>query len=290
MTQTNESVDLYPSGVSVQEIQDNIQMIPQNGSELQLVSNNNLPEVIENKNTIDGLYQPPANSTCVPYDSCDQRDSMEDLLDLPDDSQAYEYHSINTNMNGTHLYVDNVDTNYSLSSAVIPVQVGSVDQDSHGSYYTQDFINSHQKREQNQVAKQDLLLCQPFDPSEVNQKELGLNVQENPIIHKQEKPDTNNMLLCQPFDPSNNKAVTDNDDNDNSWLQANDNQQKQQEYSESLMYSHIPQYEQASQQFTSQEHAFQHPVHQGIPQGIPQEILRQELQHIEMYQHSLHQY
>ncbi|RGB40329.1 hypothetical protein C1646_687898 [Rhizophagus diaphanus] len=72
--------------------------------------------------------------------------------------------------------------------------------------------------------------------------------------------------------------MTDND-NDDSWLQDGTQYQNQivqhtqQEFSESMMYSQVPQYE---QQF--QEHA---------PQQS-EEIPLQELQHIEMYQQSLH--
>jgi len=277
--QTNESVEIYSSpGVSAQ---DNIQLISQGNLELQLVSdngtNNNLPEIITGNNTIDGLYQLPANTANSTYEY-GQRDTMEDFLDMTDNSQAYGYRSTNTDMNGTHLYVDNTNTNYSLPSTMIPVQVDIVDQGAHSTYYT---LTTHQEREQNQVAKQDLLLCQPFDPSGVNQ-ELESNVQENPIIQKQERPDTNNMLLCQPFEPSNNKVMTDND-NDDSWLQDGTQYQDQhpfqtqQEYSESIMYSQVPQYEQTSQQFiSSQEHVSQHPIHQ-------EEIPFQELQ---MYQQS----
>ncbi|GBC44404.1 high mobility group box domain-containing protein [Rhizophagus irregularis DAOM 181602=DAOM 197198] len=236
----NESADINPSTEEI-SAQDNIQLISQ------------------------------ANTTDSTYDLYDQRDSMEDFLDMADNSQAYGYRSTNTDMNGTHLYMD------SLPSTMIPIQVGIVNQDAHNSYYIQDLIPTHQEREQNQVAKQDLLLCQPFDPSAVNQ-ELESNVQENPIIQKQERPDANNMLLCQPFEPSDNKVMTDND-NDDSWLQDGTQYQNQivqhtqQEFSESMMYSQVPQYE---QQF--QEHA---------PQQS-EEIPLQELQHIEMYQQSLH--
>ncbi|CAB4382832.1 unnamed protein product [Rhizophagus irregularis] len=236
----NESADINPSTEEI-SAQDNIQLISQ------------------------------ANTTDSTYDLYDQRDSMEDFLDMADNSQAYGYRSTNTDMNGTHLYMD------SLPSTMIPIQVGIVNQDAHNSYYIQDLIPTHQEREQNQVAKQDLLLCQPFDPSAVNQ-ELESTVQENPIIQKQERPDANNMLLCQPFKPSDNKVMTDND-NDDSWLQDGTQYQNQivqhtqQEFSESMMYSQVPQYE---QQF--QEHA---------PQQS-EEIPLQELQHIEMYQQSLH--
>ncbi|GBB90664.1 hypothetical protein RclHR1_01770012 [Rhizophagus clarus] len=268
--QTNESAEIHSSpGETL--AQDNTQLGSQGGLEMQLASDNgvnNLPETIASNNMIDGLYQLPANST---YDLYDQRDSMEEFLDMADDSQAYGYRSTNTDINGTHLYMD------SLPSTMIPIEVGMVDQDAHSSYY---FIPTHQEQEQNLVVKQDLLLCQPFDPSGVNQ-ELESNVQENPIIQKQERPDTNNMLLCQPFEPSNNKVMTDND-NDDSWLQDGTQyqdqigQHTQQEYSESMMYSQVPQYGQISQQF--QEHASQQ----------PEEIPFQELQHIEMYQQSLH--
>ncbi|CAB4419060.1 unnamed protein product [Rhizophagus irregularis] len=236
----NESADINPSTEEI-SAQDNIQLISQ------------------------------ANTTDSTYGLYDQRDSMEDFLDMADNSQAYGYRSTNTDMNGTHLYMD------SLPSTMIPIQVGIVNQDAHNTYYIQDLIPTHQEREQNQVAKQDLLLCQPFDPSAVNQ-ELESNVQENPIIQKQERPDANNMLLCQPFEPSDNKVMTDND-NDDSWLQDGTQYQNQivqhtqQEFSESMMYSQVPQYE---QQF--QEHA---------PQQS-EEIPLQELQHIEMYQQSLH--
>jgi hypothetical protein len=260
--QTNESADIY-SSLGETSAQDNIQLVSQGDLELQLSTDNglnNLPEIIASNNTIDGLYQLPANTADSTYDLYNKRDSMEDFLDMDDNSQAYGYRSANTDMNGSHLYMD------SLPSTMIPIQVGTVDQDAHSSYYIQDFIPTHQEREQKQVFKQDLLLCQPFDPSGVNQ-ELGSNVQENPIIQKQERPDTNNMLLCQPFEPD-NKVMTDND-NDDSWLQDG----TQQEYSESMMYSQVPQYKQTSQQF--QEHASQQ----------PEEIPLQELQ---MYQQSLH--
>lgn len=268
--QANESADIN-SSTEETSAQDNIQLVSQGNLDLQLASNNgvnNLPEIITSNNTVNGLYQLPANNTT--YDLYDQRDSMEDFLDMADNSQAYGYRSTNTDMNGTHLFMD------TLPSTMIPIQVGIVNQDAHNSYYIQDFIPTHQEREQNQVGKQDLLLCQPFDPSAVNQ-ELESNVQENPIIQKQERPHANNMLLCQPFEPSDNKVMTDND-NDDSWLQDGTQyqdqivQQTQQEYSESMMYSQVPQYE---QQF--QEHA---------PQQS--EIPLQEFQHIEMYQQSSH--
>ncbi|RIA92752.1 hypothetical protein C1645_764184 [Glomus cerebriforme] len=285
--QTNESVDIYPSsGVPAQ---DNIQLISQSSLDMPLITDNginNLPEIIASNNTTDGLYHLPTNTANSTYDPFDQRDSMGDLLDMTDNSQAYGYHSTSTDINGT--YVDNINSNnYSLPSTMIPIQVGMVNQSAHNPYYAQDFITVHKEREQNQVAKQDLLLCQPFDPSGVNQ-ELGSNVQENPIIQKQERPDTNNMLLCQPFEPSSNdEDMMDNDDNDNSWLQDGTqyqdhsflSKQAQQEYSESIMYSQIPQYEKTLQQIiSSQEQASQHPAHQ---EGIP----HQELQH---YQQSVH--
>jgi len=303
--QTNESVEIYPS------IQEGKQ---QKSLETQLVSDNNLSEIIANNNTTDGLYQLQANtadSTCLTYNnynSYGQEDSMEALLDMPDNSQTYGYHSTNTDMNETHLYTDNINTSFSLPSTMIPIQVGVADQDTHGSYYTQDFLTAHQdqEQEQHQVVNQDLLLCKPFDPSGTNQDlESNANSVENPIIQKQEKPDTNNMLLCQPFEPSdNNNVMTDNDNISNTWLQDGTqyqdlNQRTRQEYSESIMYSQIPQsYEQDisqsihhNQQFISSTcHEMSGHASHLIHRGISQEISRQELQHIEMYQHQMHRH
>ncbi|CAG8503039.1 14138_t:CDS:2 [Funneliformis caledonium] len=272
---TAQASEIYSSSV-----QDNIQ---QNSLNTQLIPDNNLPEIGSSNNTTDGLYQLQANttnSTCVPYNDYNsygqqQQGSMEALLDMPpDNSQTYGYHS---DMNGTHLYTDdNINTSFSLPT-MIPIKVNIVDQDTHGSYFTQDFHTTQEQQEQHQVVKQDLLLCQPFDPTGTNQRPESntISVDENPVIQKQEKPDTNNMLLCQPFEPSKmSNVVPDNDKIDHTWLQDEDqHQQTQVEYSESIIYA----------RFTSHEMTERgsHLIHQGTSQEIPQRV--------EMYQHQVQQ-
>ncbi|CAI2170786.1 4919_t:CDS:2 [Funneliformis geosporum] len=242
--ETTQASEIYSSsGVLVQ---DNVQ---QNGLNTQLIPDNNLPVIVSSHNTTDGLYQlqefqaNTTNSTCVSYtdyNSYGQKDTMEALLDMPDNSQTYGYHS---DMNETHLYTDNnINPRFSLPT-MIPI-------------------------------KQDLLLCQPFDPTGTNQRleSNAKSVDENPVIQKQEKPDTNNMLLCQPFEPSEISNVV--PDNDNTWLQDEDqHQQTQNDYSESIIYP----------RFTSHEISERdsHLIHQGTLQEIPQ--------HVEMYQHQVQQ-
>ncbi|CAG8601384.1 1962_t:CDS:2 [Racocetra fulgida] len=120
------------------------------------------------------------------------------LTDIQNTGNTFDFQSTNSNSNNAQLYDNSA---YQFPATMLPLAMNiQENQNSRGSYFYGE------QQQQPQVVKQDLLLYETpvvQENHEVSESGSSQEVHSSPVIVKKTENNSGNLLLCQPFEPSN---------------------------------------------------------------------------------------
>ncbi|KAF0424560.1 non-histone chromosomal protein 6 [Gigaspora margarita] len=200
------------------------------------------------------------------------------LSDIQNNGSTFNFQPTSSNSNNIQLYDNSA---YQFPATMLPLAMNIQDnQDTHNPYFYGD-------QQPSQVVKQDLLLYEPPIQENCETSESGCSqeIHNSPVILKNRDHNSGNLLLCQPFEPSNGNNNIGNIDMEGSghWFQDDTQFQDptnyiQQQYNE---YQQIPHeisqqkiLQDNSRQISRQEY-YQKQMSQHHQQQMAQELSQQ---------------
>ncbi|CAG8456904.1 3991_t:CDS:2 [Dentiscutata erythropus] len=118
------------------------------------------------------------------------------LTDIQNGGSTFDFQPTSSNSNNAQLYDNSA---YQFPATMLPLAMNiQENQDTHGTYF-------YGEQQPLQVVKQDLLLYEPpvRENREASESGSSQEVHNSPVIVKNRDHNSGNLLLCQPFEPSN---------------------------------------------------------------------------------------
>ncbi|CAG8709249.1 13167_t:CDS:2 [Cetraspora pellucida] len=158
------------------------------------------------------------------------------LTDIQNNGSNFDFQSTNSNSNNVQLYDNSA---YQFPATMLPLAMNiQENQDARGSYFYGE--------QQPQVVKQDLLLYETpvvQENNETSESGSSQEVHSSPVIVKKRENNSGNLLLCQPFEPSNGNNNISNIDMEGNghWFQDETQYQDPANYAQQFNeYQQVP--------------------------------------------------